>query len=61
MRGVSRKFREGLPAHGLAVRPRVPPELHRDVAGRRAALLPCLQVGFLQEKAAIHASTAFVQ
>lgn len=57
---VSREFRERLPAHGLAVRPRLPPELHRDVAGRGAALLPRLQVGFVQKKAAIHTSAAFV-
>lgn len=61
MRGVSRKFCKGLPADGLALRPRVPPELHREVAGGRATLLPRLQVGVLQKKAAIHTPAAFVE
>lgn len=59
MRCVSREFPARLPADGLAVRPRLPPELHRHVAGRGAALLPRLQVGFVQKEAALHAPAAF--
>lgn len=52
VRGVSGEFHERGAAHGAALRTRLPPAVHRGVAGSRQTLLPRVPLAELQEKAA---------